>query len=108
MIMPLRINDIETRLEVDTGASRTVISEKTFLRLHAQTPSLVLEPCNISLRSYTGQHIRLKGATAVTVSYKWSSYHLIALVVAGGGSNQLGRDWIKTLACAAEWAPSGV
>ncbi|KAL7859591.1 hypothetical protein SRHO_G00147380 [Serrasalmus rhombeus] len=56
-----------------------------------------MEPCNISLRSYTGQHIRLKGATQGTVSYKGNSYHLSALVVAGEGSNLLGRDWIKIL-----------
>ncbi|KAL7825671.1 hypothetical protein SRHO_G00334090 [Serrasalmus rhombeus] len=51
----------------------------------------------VDRKSYTGQHIRLKGATQVTVSYKGNSYHLSALVVAGEGSNLLGRDWIKIL-----------
>ncbi|KAL2095791.1 hypothetical protein ACEWY4_007939 [Coilia grayii] len=97
MIIDLNINNSQTRFEVDTGASRTVMAERAFSRLRTHTPSLVLEPCNISLRSYTGQHISLKGATRVTVSYKGKSYRLSALVVAGQGANLLGRDWIKVL-----------
>ena len=84
------------QMEVDTGASVSLISEATFKKLWTdKTPKL--GPTNVTLRSYSGEVIKVLGELNVTVEYGDQEMRLSLLVVTGKGPSLLGRDWLKQL-----------
>ena len=84
-------------MELDTGASLSIISEKTYksLWLHHQQP--VSEGTNVGLHNYTKETIRVLGQIAVEVTFKEQVTMLPWLVVARKGPSLLGRDWLAEL-----------
>ena len=90
------INSQPVTLEVDTGASLTLISTDTFQKLRQQTP-VKLDSVNTTLRTYTGEAVPLMGKCNVTVTYRDTEYVLTIHVVKGNGPNLMGRDWIGIL-----------
>ena len=86
------------RLEVDTGAALTLISEATYRRVWPADAAPRLTPTNIRLRTYTGEGLVIKGSTAVTVQYNGQLVEdLHLLVVEGNGSSLMGRDWLMRI-----------
>ena len=84
-------------MEVDTGASLSVISEElyNYLFLAGQAPQLV-EP-GIVLRAYTREEVKPKGSCSVNVCYDGIEYSLPLLVVGGKGPALLGRNWLEKI-----------
>ena len=85
-------------MEVDTGASLSVISEElyNYLFLAGQVPQLV-EP-GIVLRTYTREEVKPKGSFSVNVCYDGIEYSLPLLVVGGKGPALLaGRNWLEKI-----------
>ena len=67
-----------TTLEVDTGASVSLISESTFKAIQSGLAELELEETATRLQTYTGEAIAVRGSTVVGVkstSTKPWSYH---------------------------------
>ena len=60
------IDNKEVELELDTGASSTLMSHSTFKQLW---PEKELEQSNTRLRTYSGEIIGIAGRTNVTVEY---------------------------------------
>ena len=83
-------------LEVDIGASLTLISTDTFQKLRRQTP-VKLDNVNTTLRTYTGEAVPLMGKCNVIVTYRDTEYVLTIRVVKGKGPNLMGHDWIGIL-----------
>jgi len=54
-------------MELDTGASVTLVLEQTFQRLFGEQ---ALDPTSIQLRTYSGEAIQVLGQVTVKVSYK--------------------------------------
>ena len=81
------INDKSTKMEINTGASLTLISECT-LREH--WPDLKLSPSRITLHSYSGESIPVLGTVDVVVKYVDQTATLPLLVVKGEGPS---LDW---------------
>ena len=54
-------------MEVDTGASVSIVSKDHFKKL--QDNGTTLRPTGAMLSTYTGESISVKGATEVTVKY---------------------------------------
>ena len=81
-------------LEIDTGASLTLVSERT---LRDNLPDLKLSPSEISLRSYSGESIPVLGSVNVTVKYSNQEASLPLIVVKGDGPSLLGRNWLSHL-----------
>ena len=85
-------------MEVDTGASISLISERT-LKTHwtkkDKPPALMRSA--VKLSSYTGEAIKVLGVINVTAGYQDRKEHLKLIVVAGDGSSLLGQDWLKSL-----------
>ena len=82
-------------MEIDTGASKTILNEATYGRLRD-----VLGPLQTTkavLSTYTGEKIPVLGAVMVPVKYGSQQKKLNALIVEGGGPNLLGRDWLEEL-----------
>ena len=49
------------------------------------------------MKTYTGETLRLLGATEVDVQYQSQQAKLPLLVVQGTGPNLLGRDWLQSI-----------
>ena len=82
-------------MEIDTGASKTILNEATYGRLRdALGP---LQTTKAALSTYTGERIPVLGAVMVPVEYEGKKKNLNALIVAGNGPNLLGRDWLEQI-----------
>ena len=78
-------------MQLDTGASLSLMSESTFRELW---PERNLSPSQVRLCSYSGEPISVLGSVDVTVTYK-SQYHKVTLIVVkGSGITLLGHNWL--------------
>ena len=84
-------------MEIDTGATLSIISEET-CNQHWSTPRPCLQGTRNTLRTYTGQCVKITGIADVTVVAKTGSKHVLPLmVVPGNGPSLPGRNWLSTL-----------
>ena len=82
-------------MELDTGADVSIISEKTYQSMLAQTQ---LQPLNVPLRTYTGERMKVLGKVSVTVQYEHNApVDLPLVIVAGEGPSLFGRNWLKRI-----------
>ena len=79
-------------MEVDTGASKSVISKSTLDRIGGK-----LETTDMKLRTYTGEEIKILGETTVDISHEDENRNFSAIVVEGDGPNLMGRDWLTEI-----------
>ena len=88
IIVTVIVHGTELAMELDTGASRSIISERTYEQLRKNgAPSL--EPSVIKLRTYTGEQL------SVPVTYQDQHIKdLDLLVVKGDGPSLFGRNWL--------------
>ena len=84
-------------MEVDTGASVTVISEAMLGSIWPTQPAPPLHPTDVKLRTYTGEAIPVMRRLLVKVRYQGQEEQLPLSVVVGDGSSLLGRDWLAKL-----------
>ena len=91
----LAINGTPTGMEIDTGASLTIVSEKVFDLIKSGNHQLNVQPSESKLRTYTGELIVPVGTVSVGVNYKGQSIELPLLVVPGDGPSLLGRNWLS-------------
>ena len=100
-VAPLRVNmkleQVDIPMELDTGASVTVISKATLDKLQETTPTLQVQPTNVKLCTYTGEEIPLVGRVTVKVQHREQEEQLSLVVVAGERPSLLGRDWLSKL-----------
>ena len=79
-------------MEVDTGASITIIPMSTWT---AQFPKLPLQKSDVHLKTYTNEPLEVVGEREVTVKYNDQVKKLTITVVNSQGPSLLGRDWLK-------------
>ncbi len=96
LVAELFIADCLVNMEVDTGASRTVIGETTYEQLWGKDRK-PLRPSKANLLTYTGEKIRQAGKLRVHVRYKEQEIEGTLLVVQGNGPSLLGRDWLAKI-----------
>ena len=89
------INGQEVQMEIDTGASVTLLSEATFSNLQTSTAMPPLEKANINLLLL--EEIKTLGLLHVTVEKNGQKATLPLLVVAGTGQNLIERNWLAEL-----------
>ena len=94
IIESFTIQDQVIDLELDTGASVSVINENTCNQLKN---SSVLKKTQTILRTYSGEKIIPIGVIDVSVIYKKNREHRLPLVVVPGGPNLLGRNWLREI-----------
>ena len=68
IFVSLNINDRLLRMELDTGAAISVISEKTFSKVFQN--SVLLQPSSIILRTYLGKELPVLGTADVQIEYE--------------------------------------
>ena len=84
-------------MEVDTGATLSVISEQTYKTLFNTTSAPRLGASTAQLKTYTGEEIKVVGQTTIEVSHKDQAKKLGLLVIAGTGPSLLGHNWLSQL-----------
>ena len=90
----LKLNGKLLCMELDTGATVSLVSEKTF---HQLFPSTTLQPSSIQLHSYLGESITVVGQVEVEVNYGTQTVKLPLIVVSGDGPSLFGRDWMTKI-----------
>ena len=97
VMVTLEINQKKLSMEVDTGASVSLINHAMYTNLWAESHRPKLQPSTRKLRTYTGEELEVHGCLTVDVQYKKQQQTLPLLVVAGKGPSLLGRDWLQKI-----------
>lgn len=92
--VPLIINNNLLNMELDTGATITIMSERQFREIF---PGAKMEKSNVLLKTYTGESLPVVGEVVVQVQHNQQSRDLALTIVGGDGPSLLGRDWLKHL-----------
>ena len=95
IVVAVQVQGVDLPMELDTGASLSLISETTYSKL-----SNILNPLtqsNITLTTYTGEQIFPLGSIDVLVKYQSQTMTLPLLVVPGDGPTLLGRNWLEKI-----------
>ena len=83
-------------MEIDTGATKSIISKETFDQLWV-SDAPAIQYTNTKLRTNTGEIIKVIGEIKVGVAVEGKSDRLGLLIVEGLGPSLLGRDWLARL-----------
>ena len=97
ILVTLEVNGANLTMELDTGATLSIISEETYRTLFPTERAPSLKTSKAKLKTYTVELIQTLGEIEVTVQYKGQERKLSLLVVTGKGPSLLGRDWLKYL-----------
>ena len=93
----VQLNNCDLEMEIDTGASLSIMSEQTYHSLWQTQSRPELQPTTVKLHTYTKEPIKVLGIITVHVCYKEQNKSMPLLVVAGHGPSLLGRDWLAQL-----------
>ncbi|XP_046959671.1 uncharacterized protein K02A2.6-like [Vanessa cardui] len=89
------IEGVKVTMEIDSGASRTIISEDTYNKLWSIPPSL--NATNIKLVTWTREPLKVLGEVNVHVKLGAKEARCDLIVVSGKGPSLLGRNWFHGL-----------
>ena len=91
------VNGNPLSMEIDTGASVSIISRETFDAIREGELTLELAEPTVKLHSYSGEPIKVCGATQVQVEHHKQTLTLPLVVTEGNGPTLLGRNWLEAL-----------
>ena len=93
IILNLKLNKKEVSMELDTGASVSLIPKLLKDKL---LPDVKIKPSDILLRTVTGEKVRVTGKCKVDVTYKNQTVpKLILYVIDAKGPALFGRNWLS-------------
>ena len=95
LVVKVQLNGTDMELELDAGASVSLISEETFHKLRKGNE--LLGKTKAKLFTYTGELIRVKGSANVKVDHNGQRATLPLIVTQGSGPSLFGRDWLAAL-----------
>lgn len=81
-------------MEIDTGASLSVMSLSTFKK---HWPERQLLESNVILHTYSGEKLSVEGKVDVEVRYKGQQFTLPLYIIDGCGPTLFGRNWMKVI-----------
>ena len=97
IVVEVCINTVPVKMELDTGASLSILSSNTYQSLTRKTDIKPIEESTATLKTYTGQAIPVLGKVKVSVSYNNHVVDLSIHVVDGAGPDLMGRDRLSQL-----------
>ena len=95
IVITVNVNGTDILMEVDTGASLSIISEQTFWAIASPTDKL--QSTSITLTTYSGDNLHIMGTYDVQVDYKSQSHTLPLVVVQAHGPSLFGRNWLEKI-----------
>ena len=93
-IVPVTIDGKTVDMELDTGASVTIIPKSMWTDVLASKP---VERTDIKLRSYSGHEISVIGEAKVQVAYRDQKAVLPVVITGNDGPVLMGRNWLSVL-----------
>ena len=99
LIIHVKLNNVLVPMELDTGASLTVINKSTYNKIGAESVSPIKES-KVKLKTYTGECIPILGTINVQVQYDAQEEDLSLLVVDGDSPNLqswAGTGWVANI-----------
>ena len=94
LIMPVLIDGKSVDLELDTGASVTIIPNHVWSGVFAAKS---LQQTDVKLKSYSGHEIPVLGEAKVQVSYGDQQACFPVIVTAGDGPALMRQNWLSVL-----------
>ena len=88
------VDGCEVPMEIDTGASRSIISESMFRSIR---PKRKLVASKVKVSTYSKEPLPVVGALNVNVVYRGQTHELVLLVVKGSGPTLFGRNWMRVI-----------
>jgi len=88
-----KLNGYSVSLQLDTGATVTLLSETTWESIDCPT----LQPTDVQLQNYSQEEIPILGKCQVKVQCQGKFANLFVVVSKGDRQNLLGRTWIDSL-----------
>ena len=86
------VNGVPIQMELDTGASVTLISTRVWEQSLNKIP---LEATGMILKTYTGERLKIRGQVMVNVTYQGqAAKQLPLLVVEGSRPSLFGQNWL--------------
>ena len=93
----LTINGTQVEMEIDTGASPSLISKITYDKLQSSATLLLLKAEQIKLRTYTGEEISVLGSMSLTAESETCTCTLPLVVVEGDSPSLVRWNWLREL-----------
>ena len=90
----IKLNDVKCKLQVDTGAAVSIISEQTLARLRRGKQKVELRKSKTKLKTFTGEMVDVLGKIEVDIG---NNQRVGLFVVQGDVPNIAGRVLIKQL-----------
>ena len=94
LYVTVSINKSTLKMKVDTGASFSLISLRTYNELFS---CCSLQNTDVRLKTYTRESLHMYGQFTATVQYQHEQFQLLLIVAGDDGPNLLGRDWLYSL-----------
>ena len=91
--LSVKLNGCPTTMELDTGASLSVMGDSTLKALLGDSVSIT--PSDVTLRTYTGEELPVLGQVDVTVTYESQVISLPLIIIQGKGVTLFGRNWLE-------------
>lgn len=95
IVVSVSVNKVDLSMELDTGASLSIMSQDTYSSLSSTLPPL--SPSHVILTTYTGEKIKPVGAIDVVVRYQSQTATLPLVIVPGNGPTLMGRNWLEVI-----------
>ena len=94
IILPVEMNGVSVSMELDTGASLSILSKMLWKE---KFPEAELLPSTVHLKTYTGEELKVLGQTHVDINYEGQNCKLPLQLVEGNEPALFGRNWLKTI-----------
>ena len=94
IVVPVQINRTKVSMELDTGASVSVMSESTWKEKFS---SYRIELSKVQLKTYSGETLNVMGQLQVNVECNDQRSTLPIQIIEGNGAMLLGRNWLKAI-----------
>ena len=82
-------------MELDTGTTLTIVSEKTYQSLFSPHAAPQLKTSKAKHKTYPGEILTILGETNVSINYKDQTFDQSIPVAAGDGPSLLGCEWLS-------------
>ncbi|XP_065892760.1 uncharacterized protein [Dysidea avara] len=70
LVVSVKLNNVDLKMQLDTGTSISIISEATYNRLWPQGKTPAIQESHVKLKTYSGERLTVKEVIKVEVQYR--------------------------------------
>lgn len=94
ILIHIKMNGSKIPMELDTGATLSVMSEETWKEA---CPTTTLRQSSARLSTYSGEPLTVLGKAMVDVEYEGQTERLPLQIIKGSGPSLFGRNWLSKI-----------